>query len=351
MVVYLIATMISILFAHWAQIHPKLSPQKGYLSKRSILFVLSALPLFLVSALRWDVGTDFLPTYARSLGKGYSYELIIKLLDKFLTTHQIDVQWFFVITSAWIATFVWISIWQQGVSFSISIYFYVTGAFYFFGLNGIRQMMAMSVCLFSVRFIKERRFVAFFLCVWLASLIHNSAWVFLLAYICTYIHVSPILALLSGPLTVGLSFVLKPYLYQIISYTKYQIYFTSVFAEDGFEFIFFGVNFLVLIFVSVFYNICKNDKYFQIYYHLNWLALCAIALSGVIPLMKRVQYYFSVTQIMILPLVLQKIGMSKRKDKICWIICVMIAFFLQVLIGIGFLNKNGVLPYHWWFER
>ena len=58
--IYVIGTVLAVLFAKFAMnVKPYLSLKKSYY----IWAVLSFLPLFLISALRYDVGTDYLYVY------------------------------------------------------------------------------------------------------------------------------------------------------------------------------------------------------------------------------------------------------------------------------------------------
>ena len=52
-----------------------------------------------------------------------------------------------------------------------------------FAMNGMRQALAMSICLLSYRYVKEKKLVRFLLTVFLAVLFHKSAMVFALVYL------------------------------------------------------------------------------------------------------------------------------------------------------------------------
>ncbi len=56
-----------------------------------------------------------------------------------------------------------------------------------FNMNGMRQSLAMAICLVSYDFAKEKKFLKFFLTVFLAFLFHKTAFIFLLVYpLCNY---------------------------------------------------------------------------------------------------------------------------------------------------------------------
>lgn len=64
----------------------------------------------------------------------------------------------------------------------LALYFYVTIGNLFFVLTGMRQAIAMSICLLSIRFIQKRKFIPFLLLVLLAAQFHHSAYIFLVMY-------------------------------------------------------------------------------------------------------------------------------------------------------------------------
>lgn len=51
-----------------------------------------------------------------------------------------------------------------------------------FAMNGMRQSLAMSICLLSFEFVKKKKFIPFLLIVVLATLFHKTAFVFLIVY-------------------------------------------------------------------------------------------------------------------------------------------------------------------------
>lgn len=56
-----------------------------------------------------------------------------------------------------------------------------------FNMNGMRQSLAMAICLASYDFAKDKKFFKFFLTVFLAFLFHKTAFIFLLVYpLCNY---------------------------------------------------------------------------------------------------------------------------------------------------------------------
>lgn len=73
-------------------------------------------------------------------------------------------------------------IWRNSKSPVLSLFLYITLGNFFFVLTGIRQAIAMSICMFAVRFVQERKLGRFVLLVWVAAQFHHSAYIFLVMY-------------------------------------------------------------------------------------------------------------------------------------------------------------------------
>ncbi len=64
----------------------------------------------------------------------------------------------------------------------LALFFYVTLSNFNFIMTGIRQSIAMSFCMLSVRYVQERKFFRFLLLVLIAAQFHHSAYIFLVMY-------------------------------------------------------------------------------------------------------------------------------------------------------------------------
>lgn len=64
----------------------------------------------------------------------------------------------------------------------LALFFYITIANFLFLFTGIRQSIAMSICLLAVRSAKEKKLLSYLLIVGIAALFHHSALLFLPTY-------------------------------------------------------------------------------------------------------------------------------------------------------------------------
>ena len=349
-------------------------------------------PLFLLSALRWDVGTDTWHTYTpeylamkaeympltseeeeilltdRRLvaryDQNYSVEEANKItlqeatswfaqaskhtspgfqaLEKLLILMNADVQWLYVITSAWILFFIVLAIMNLSDVPALTCLMFVITSNYFLSLNIVSQYMAISMCLFSYKFVENHRPLQFFLLVLAAASFHISALVFLPVYFLSQVKLKPHICaiLVISFLIVAPLFV--PLLEKMIGIIapKYTRYFGR---NPKFEWVFFAIGISVFIVGSYYYNVGKDLPFYNLWYYTNILGLLSLCFSGSVPLMKRINYYFAAPHFLFLPLVIQCEKIPFRQKALKFIIIFL--FIAETIVAVGIMNKNGVLPY------
>lgn len=90
--------------------------------------------------------------------------------------------YFFAITSAIICISISHYISKFAINKKYAVYFYYTIGLFAFSMAGLRQTIAMSICLFSYSAMKERKLLKFSLFIAIAFLFHKSAIFFFPAY-------------------------------------------------------------------------------------------------------------------------------------------------------------------------
>lgn len=103
-------------------------------------------------------------------------------LTKFINTFTGNPSWYFAITSAIICISLFHFIRKHADNQKYALYFYFTIGLFAFSLAGLRQALAMSICLFAYDAIKEKKLLKFFIIVLIAFFFHKSAVFFLPAY-------------------------------------------------------------------------------------------------------------------------------------------------------------------------
>lgn len=390
MAFYIVGTLASCMLAVWMQKQDALQPGGNSARRRWQKILLCGLPLTLLSAIRWGPGTDFYYTYLpefRALqwlraggGEQLCEELfrpIVNLLNQMyglpgtptatmtiflgilekcepgyralmeaavLLGGQFRVV--VAVTSVIIGVCVFYAIFTQSTNPVLAIYLYVATSNYFLSLNIVRQYVAIAIGLVALQFAKERRLWAFLLCVALAMTFHTTAVLLLPCYFLGRVELKPRYAVLLVALTFAGSSVLgtaAAWLMPRIGLGYYARYLGSAW-EEGLELILFSINLCVLLFSSWYWSAAKKRcPYFILWYNMTLLGTLALALSGVLPLMKRVNYYYAAPQFLLLPEVLQAEEDAKRRRILT--VLIVLAFAAETIVAVGIYNKNGVLPY------
>lgn len=390
MAFYMVGTLASCMLAVWMQKQDALQPGGVSARRRWQKILLCGLPLTLLSAIRWGPGTDFYYTYLpefRALqwlraggGEQLCEELfrpIVNLLNQMyglpgtptatmtiflgilekcepgyralmeaavLLGGQFRVV--VAVTSVIIGVCVFYAIFTQSTNPVLAIYLYVATSNYFLSLNIVRQYVAIAIGLVALQFAKERRLWAFLLCVALAMTFHTTAVLLLPCYFLGRVELKPRYAVLLVALTFAGSGVLgtaAAWLMPRIGLGYYARYLGSAW-EEGLELILFSINLCVLLFSSWYWSAAKKRcPYFILWYNMTLLGTLALALSGVLPLMKRVNYYYAAPQFLLLPEVLQAEEDAKRRRILT--VLIVLAFAAETIVAVGIYNKNGVLPY------
>ena len=410
MLVYIIATMLTLAAVAW--LYPKremaeVSTGMAGTVKRSLSVdtrkkmilscVVAMIPFLAVMSARWCVGVDtwftYTPEYLAMKSEsipltheeeeimqncskltarivfGYSKEELIdlpmqkiydnytityhhtgigfQLLQRILVFFHADVQWLYFVTSLIILGLIFTAIWQQSSYPLLACLFFVITGNFFLSMNIVSQYIAVAICLFSCVFAEKRKPIWFFLLVALAATFHLSAFVFLPVYFLPKLKIKPlwcIIAVAVALLASQFAFPLIKKLVEVVA-PKYARHFEM---SSDFEWIFFGIGCAVLALGTYYFNKGKDIPYFRLWYYMNVLGLIALAFSANIPLMKRINYYFAVPHILLLPMLMNL--EEDKKKRIGLHILTIGLFTAQIIVAIWHMNKHATLPYRAFFQ-
>lgn len=351
MIIYVVSLFMTLIIAYCCgHIRIKVNDYTDK-NKNNIIFhtICSGIPLFVISAFRYNVGTDY-QGYLRDilwtrLNATFFVEPFFKFLYKGIVKYNLNEQWFFIITSGLIVfTFIYY-VFRESPMPILSIFLFWGTTYYFCSMNGIRQFLAIAVLLLSLKYVEERQLVKFLTFIALAACIHLSSVVFIVIYFLGKIKITPrraytitaILLLLSNPIT---QLVLK-----LVSYTRYGRYIGTVFDNGQGNTYRMAIQIAILIFCSVFY--VDNPK-FNIYYNLQIITVWIYAFAGKIVLIRRFAWTFGASAIVLISMAVAFVKDKKLKF-ICELSIVVLFFayaFLSTIWGI-----QGCYPYQFIWER
>lgn len=216
---------------------------------------------------------------------------------------------------------------------SISYLVFVSMGLVSFNYSILRQAVAISICFYAFRYIKEKHIIKFIICVLLASAFHQTALLFLVAYPVANWNIRGYALWKKCILLVGSLVLMRfmPILFQFYSKTDYSG--SAVEGEGYFLLIYFVVLIGVIAWLmskgalkteaKVLYNILFCVLYFQI---------GALAFS----LFTRVVNYFLLALILIIPFIIKK---SKSKNSVLFIFIGMLVFrYMLIINGLKYIS-------------
>lgn len=348
MIVYWLGCALSALLAHLCHSAPRAQ------RNRTLAVFFSALPLLLISALRYDVGYDYLPTYVSyfelvkkgMVGSQDRLEWLWHLINQVLAWMNADAMWIFAVAALVFFMCVYAEIFRASPYPALSVFLLTGMGYLFVSFNAVRQMVGCGILLFSVRYIEARKPWKFLFCVLLAGGFHNSCYVFLVAYWLSKVRIKPVVAFLMTAAVVALRSPVTSLVRYIISRSGYQVYLASVFDTGETAYVFLAINFVLLVFASVLY---RDEPRYRIYYFFQILALWITIYSGRVVLILRMMWAFGLPSIILVPMSVKKL--EEPKDRALVMAVMILLFFLYTLYTVGLQNSNSVLPYQTIFTR
>ncbi len=101
---------------------------------------------------------------------------------KFLSSIWSNKTWFLAVTAFVSGIGVWIYIRKNTQRPVLALFFFITLANFDFMISGIRQSIAMSLCLLALPFAEKKKPIPFAFLVFIALMVHRSATIFLITY-------------------------------------------------------------------------------------------------------------------------------------------------------------------------
>ena len=361
---YILALVLSMLFASAAQkLKGKcdLEVDGGtfhFHSSYICMMFLAFLPLFVVAAIRHEVGTDW-PIYLdyyhwiNDGTKRFSEELF-NLMNRIAAWFVGDFQGLVVLVAFLSCFFVFRAIAQQSISIPLSVLVFFISSSYFASMNQMRQAIAMPIMLYAYKYIRDRKPLHYLFWCILASFIHASSLVFLPMYFAARVRPS----VRRYTVTFGACVAALPVLYVLfellIGSTKYAWYSTSVYntGSQANDFYLLGFVFQLVMFVIMAYYRFISDREDPEYDGMlngYFLSVITLLFTPVLSQVLRVSQCFAYYQILLIPRMIN--SEKNRTRRIVLYILIIGLYTVKLLYDTYYLGWNGVLPYQTFFTR
>lgn len=214
-------------------------------------------------------------------------------------------------------------------------------------MNIIRQMMAVSIIFWGIRFCVNRQYFRYILVVFLATLFHTASLfciIFILFSLKKKISKYWIIFIAFAILILPFGF---NYLFSTLSnieiFSKYTFDYTDKINDFSFNYKFFIIRVPSLILISIFSKKLISYNKFNVFFIFLFLTeFSAIIMSSFMLWSFRIMYYGMIAEIVLIP---QIVGICCNKNKIfvkSYIIIYYLAYFLLVHMVLAY---DGIFPY------
>ena len=217
----------------------------------------------------------------------------------------------------------------------LSFVMFICLGLYSFMAQGLRQSMAMSMCLFALEFCKKRKPIPFILLVLLATTFHTSAIVFLVVYLLYGFTIN----IKTSVIASGVASVLFLFSSQVaaignlISQREYEGE-----VESG-GFVAVAIYFIILITAVVFSGKRRKEKDYSFFVFLTFIgAIFYLMRYTEVRIAERISFYFMFGQIIVLPNVISRFDKHTSFIVKYTVIALSFALFTYRLIGDGLVS-------------
>lgn len=351
-ILLLLVTLMSVAINEKISKSPKLIKKDEKYAK---FYFLPFLILALFSALRYGIGVDYL-TYgihirniqaSSALFNPNMYmEIGFQVLVKFCCLITDDPIFVMIVMAVLTNFFFLKAIYEQSDNIKLSIFIYITWGYYFFTFNSIRSYLAISLALYSIRYIKYNKYIQFVIIILIASLFHKSVLICLPFYIIANRKLKSV-HFIYGILILIAIVLLKNQIETLI-FKIYPSYLGSVYDVDEVSYLNILKGLAVTGLGLIFYKSMQEKKIFNFYFNLNFFALLIYCLGYWIPQVSRIGFYFNISSIIFIPSFLENLYDSRIRI-LGKYICIVLSCGLFIILMIGFYDPAlKLLPYESW---
>lgn len=370
MYIYIITFLITILLVWLAENKAKSRKNK------IILLILAVVPMFFISAIRYNVGTDYEKRYVADYytlleGKNVgNLEIGFKAIDYLCLFFTKEPYLLFAITSLIILAIIFEVIYKKSSNRILSIIIFFLGGYFFATLNIIRQYISVAFILLGYQFLmsenKKKAYIGFVICAILAFFMHSSSIICFIIILLTKKNIMDArwvipLSILILILNKNIMVILTP----IIKNTRFNVYLTGKFTTGELSILQIVENLIIYLAMYFSYYFEKKqgkelDKQGITLLNIQGLALL-LTVSGVIhTLFIRMAIYFVAFQIISIPYFFNILQFNTITDKINKKLkknlktkTVEIIIYSGIVLGFSAMfiytnilnNDNEVLPY------
>jgi hypothetical protein len=271
--------------------------------------------LWIPAAIRYGIGTDYFSyvDYYNDIkygGISRKLEVGFIFIYKLLIMLNLDVQWFFVITSFFTILFTLLSFKKH---FYFSVLLYNLFLLYLYSYNIVRQALAVAIVMYAISNIIRGNAKKYVFLVCMASLFHISAILFLPFFLFSKINYKITIPLMIIIILSIVQMDIKSFIENLPMVGKYAFYFNnSFYGVQGIQ----SVAGILVRAIPIFFAVLLSKKIFKENCGYNFIIvlsfsyLMALILARKFFIFYRLIQLFLIAQVFIIPLLLKSIRPS-----------------------------------------
>ena len=315
--------------------------------------------LFLCSALRFNVGNDYeqyTKTAHEAFVGGYvvteaGFNYLVRIVYTIFGGEYYEIV-FAIFALATLIIFLK-ALYEQSGDFALAFFLFMTLGLYFQTFNTVRYYLALGMALYSMRYVLRKDLLKFLLWIAVAALFHKSVLLVIPVYLLANCRWKKWYVIAGGLFSV-LCFVGHDYVLAL-ALKLYPSYVNTSFLQGEKN----PLGLVRTVAILLFYLWCikkepkiKENREISLYAKLNLIALSAYVFFSFLPNASRLAYYFSVTQLLMIPKLLRELSDEKIRK---WArILIILAYVCNFALFLYKAGGDGVklIPYHsWLFEN
>lgn len=310
-------------------------------TRKKVFLYGAFIQLFLFLSLRTTEGKTDLPNYfyffdkCNQVGWGkifsYRYEPLFIIYTKIIANILNNKQLFLVITAFISLLGPLYIIKKYSKNYFLSVFLFITFQFFTYDFYLLRQVIAMSILLLSLKFVEERKLIKFIIMIILATCFHMSACLFIIVYWLAKIKIDNKKMLMIAGIMIAI-FLFGDSIINVALSIIYQNYADAI--EEGGGYFYFAVLLCVFFIVTMLKGaFLKQQKTNLMWYNILIIAIFIQLFAIQKPIISRVTIYYSIALIIVLPNVIQ--CFKEKNLRLLANVMICIVFFLFYLTRLG----------------
>ena len=253
----------------------------------------------------------------------------------------------FAVTYAIIIGLTFYTIYKESPYPVLSVIIYFGAGFYFHSLNLMRQYLAISVLLFSYKYLIDKKYILYAAAIITASLFHSIALIFAIALLLCDKEVFDLkrTIIVSILLLIFGRFIWRFIIDLIVNHTRFAVYIGSKFDKSKLRIE--DIIFNAILYLIIYYlyrhtkDVGRKEKFFL---NMQACSLFFMILASTMYLLFRFSFIFGIFNIISIPYFLKKSDIeSKKKIAVLIVLIITIGAYITKMNIIG--NTDEVKPY------